>query len=228
MNRKITFSCAVLMAFASLTALLIADTLVVSKSGYYLLRDGANGPELSQIESVVVLSDNPTPTPVPPVPPNPVSGRVKKLYDAALLAVGDPARNQTALELSVLYRESAKKVRDGTISGMQNFTAFVKAATDMVLDSSAKSQAWMPFKTALTDEIVKLAQEGANDEAYAKLLDDASVGCESSAPKDLRAIDIDRIIKIIQIILELLKLIPTADAPALQDAAPAAGGSVQQ
>lgn len=99
--------CAVLMLSALLVLLCAsasADTLVVAKSGYWILSQDAFGvPTLRKIDSVVKLDEE---VPSPPLPP-PALGIHRTAVQTATAAVADPNKANTKKALSELYRTVA-------------------------------------------------------------------------------------------------------------------------
>lgn len=143
--------------------------------------------------------------PVPPTPPSPstLTVRAKAIRDAALTATADTERELTAQKLAVLYDQIAIKIRSGSISGAEQIAAVSKAGADIL--TGGKVAPWKPFRDTLTTQVVKLAQEGGDDVAYAKLFDEVSAGLLASVSP--QAIDLtkwrDFIVWVIETIMRL-------------------------
>lgn len=178
-------------------------SLVVTKAGYYLLSQDANGvPLLTKISKVIDLGkpdDEPEPTPT-------LTVRAIAVRDAALRATADPKRDETAAKLAELYRQVAKKVRTGELDGQSNISFVAKTGADLVMGQQglpADSPAWKPMRDAVGGYIVSLAQEGASNDAYAKLLDEAAAGLDASIV-NRAAIDQETLKKLIELILQIV------------------------
>lgn len=197
-----------------------AQVLVISKSGYYLLETAADGtPKLTPhagFKQVIIL-DQPGPAPGPgPTPPPVLNTRATALRDASLKATADRARDRTALMLSVLYAEIAKKARNGEVKGADNLAVLARTGADMVLAKSAQESippqtqaaveaAWKPMRDLLAAEWTALAQIAATDAGYAQLLEDAGAGLAASVPRaQAEAIDLQQLLAIIKLILDLI------------------------
>jgi hypothetical protein len=149
----------------------------------------------------IQLDASPIPDLDPPVPPDTLSERATAIYREAA-KVNDQA---TAAKLGSLYSEIAKKVTAGEIKTQATIAAVVKGATDMLLGD--KAAAWKPTRDVFGAQWVKLAQEGGKDADFAELLNEASDGFRAAGP-NAGAIDLNKILEIIRLIMELLKLIP--------------------
>jgi hypothetical protein len=185
------------------------------KDGRYFLVTFENGiPVNHPVNIRFVPFDGPEPEPEPS--PD-LTERSKAIRDSALKATSDPSRATTAQELAILYSEVGKKVTAGDIKGQANISAVIKGAADMLLSQKGATvvEAWKPMRNTLSDQWVKLAQETDKDAEFVKLLNETSSGLKASVPKALllkfaeaQAISIEMIMKIIQLIMEILKLIP--------------------
>jgi hypothetical protein len=193
--------------------------LIVSKSGYYVLEVGADGaptlkPITSRFKQVIVL-DGPAPNPTPDPSPT-LTERGKAVRDLAAKVV-DPKRAELATKLAILYGEIAKKVRSGEVKGQESIAFVVKSATDMVLKDGTLAQ-WQATRDAIGGYWAKLAQEGAADVEFAKLLEESAAGLQASVPAEAaKALDLAKILELIKLILDLLSKLP-------HDSFPAGGG----
>lgn len=173
----------------------------------------ANGNPVFTLDAdsvITIVGNSPTP-PQPPVPGPVLTARAIAVRDSSAKATTDPKRDATAGELGALYGEIAKKVRAKEIVGQSTIAAVVKGTTDMLLTpkGAAVEAAWKPTRDVIAAQWTKLAQEGGKDEDFVKLLEEAADGFNASV-KLVQAIDIQVILKIIQMIMELLKLFPAA------------------
>jgi hypothetical protein len=155
----------------------------------------------------VINPDGPV---VPPVVPDQLTERSKAIKAAAEAATSDPFREQTAQQLAGLYREIAKKVRDGSIKDGSLISFAVKYGTDQLLTGkgSTVSDAWKATRAVYDGQMKTAIQNGATDGKLAGLLDEVAIGLDASAPNAPLDFDIAMIIKIIEMIMEILKLIP--------------------
>ena len=110
-------------------------------------------------------------------------------------------------------------VSDGSIPPDQALGA-IKAATNLVLNEMADKEAWGPWRTAVGEALTKLQQEGSltTKAHYVAAFREIASGLNAATghnPASLRAppangildgIDIAKIIELIKLILELLKL----------------------
>ena len=133
---------------ACLPAAAQADTtLVVARSGYYiLLQDAAGVPMLVKITSVINL-DVPTKPPEPP-PVNPPLDVHRAAVTTATAAVTDPNKANVRKALAELYR---------TVAGLPVTTrAQLVQATD-TLFNALNLPAWAPWKTAVDRSLAGFA-----------------------------------------------------------------------
>lgn len=150
------------------------------------------------------------PVPDDPGTPQPELGKIAKAFcERAASVSGDPNRATTALELATLYREVAKKVRAGEIKTPETILKVIRGAADLLLGQKKVAQQWQPTRDLLSTYWTKLSQESSNDADFAKLLEETAIGLEASTPNlrgEARQINVERILEIIRIIMELLKL----------------------
>lgn len=132
------------------------------------------------VAPVKIISPTPSPTP-PPTPPTPgLSEFAKVIKTSAEKATADPNRQETAAALAAAVIELKKLVDAKTITTYQQ----VSQATAFLWDNTVKTaEPWKPTRTAVMDQLAKLAQEGAQAGGYAACLDDVADGLLASAPK---------------------------------------------
>jgi hypothetical protein len=205
--------------FALLLALLIAPlSLAAEKSlvdftgqpGKYLVTVNANG--TMSVEKVTIIKvGGPVVPPVdPPIDPpvDPVlTPRATAIRDAAAKATADTTRDKTAMELSVLYGEIAKRIKSGEIKGQDAIAFIAKTAADTIINKTNAPTAWKPARDALGAQWTKLAQEGGKDADYAKLLEEASAGLAASISLP-QAFNLAEILELIKLILDLISKLP--------------------
>jgi hypothetical protein len=187
----------------------ILDTTGTPPGRYYAQIDiAADGHVTAKlIPDVIRLDGKPTPPPDPK--PDVLTARATAIKAAALKVTGDANRDKTALELAALYEEIGKKVTAGEIKGPDTIAAVAKGAADILLSQGNRSAAWQGVRDAISTQWSAVAQEGGKDADYAKLLGEISDGLTASVQQP-QAIDIAMIMKIIQLIMGILKLIPQA------------------
>lgn len=148
--------------------------------------------------------------PVDPVlPPDKLTERSKAIKAAAEAATSDPSREQTAQQLAALYREIAKKVRDGSIKDPSVISFAVKYGVDQLLTGkgSAVTDAWKATRGVYDGQMKTAIQNGDTDAKLAGLLDEVAIGLDASALNGPLDFDIAMILKIIEMILEILSMI---------------------
>lgn len=125
------------LAVLAISSPAAGQTLVVTKSGYYLLtQDAAGAPVLSKIPQVITLGEAPTKPPDSPDPQTPEAAHRTAIREATI-AVVDTNKANTKLALSKLYQ---------TIAGLpvtersQLFTA-----TDLLFNA-LNLPVWVPWK----------------------------------------------------------------------------------
>lgn len=151
-----------------------ADTLVITKAGYFLLVQDADGnPSLVKITNVIRLGEP------GPVPDPTLTDRAKAVLQVAQ-AVQEPKRAETARMLAVEYRAVAKQVTTGQLATQPLILLATKAAADLVLAQQQAVQQWKAVRDLLSSEWTKLVQEGGVDGDYAKLLVEVAEGLEAS------------------------------------------------
>lgn len=212
----IGFMCCAVCGTAQAQTITAVD--VSGLQGTYLLTVQGSGQVT--LAPITLVRPGPTPTPVPPVvPPTPtLTPRSITIRDAALKSTADPSRNETAQDLNDLYSEIAKKIRAGQVKGQVNISQLCKMSADIVL--AGKEGPWQPFRDALSSQFVTLVQDGGDDAAFATLLVEVSAGLLASISRQAveiadRGVDIARILKIIDMIMKFLELLPSADGRSL-------------
>ena len=183
-------------------------TIALWESKSYLIRTTPGHPpsfDPVTIAYVQLGTDGPVPPPPPP-PPSTLTVRAKAIREAALKAVADPARFETAQKLAIFYEQLGIKIKAGEIKGLDQITAITKAGADMILVGNG--DAWKPFRDTLTAQATALAQEGGDDAGYVKLFEDVRSGLMSTVPQqELRSVGAPDWEKWLKIILEILAIV---------------------
>lgn len=201
--------CVAPLSAQSVTAV---DVTGLSDGNYVLtIRSGQ-----ATLRPLVLVPVGPLPTPTPgpiPVPtptPSPtLSERAKAIMEAAKLVQGDTDRAGTAQAITLLYRQLADSIKTGKLGSDQAVMASaVKMATDLLLTQRGKPAelGWAPVRDKISDEWVKVVQQGGTRDSYAALLTECADGIAASTPND-KSLDpaiIELIMQIIQIVLKLL------------------------
>lgn len=205
-KRLLTF-----LLLIAITTPLAAQAVILDVSGakpgkyYYQLNVAPGGiVTVSPLSQVIRLTD-PTPGPQPQPDPDDLTARALQIKNAALAVTSDDQRGATAAALAALYREIATKIGDGTVKGQEAGAFMVKTGSDMLLTARKSREAWSPVRSLLTQMWSTLAQEGATDADYARLLQEAATGLEASCADEDPQIDIAMIIQIVKLVLELLE-----------------------
>jgi hypothetical protein len=159
---------------------------------YLLKRDGSS----VTLEKVQIIK------PDVPIDPDPDLGRVKKFQNVATVLIEQTDEVEVAKNLMALYQGMAQKSRPPKplYTTPQQLEENIKTATDIFLIQSEKKELWQNFRELLTQEWVKIAQEGGNMEDYALLLDDASQGLAIATNSQNAEFDITKIFKILEIL----------------------------
>ena len=178
---------------------ILAIDITGAANGRYVL-------EITDSEVAIVpltlLSVVPGPTPpTPPVPdPDPLPRRGAEIKRAAT-PIGAP---ETAQKLAYLYRQIAGLIDDGTLSGQQQIGLMLSKSQEMLI-SRSEAPKWKPVTDLVSTHWTAMVQEGADDAEYSDYLREAADGLSASAgDKALDPSWIELVMKIIQIILELL------------------------
>lgn len=150
----------------------------------------------------IVIAANETPTP-PPIKPDPTLTERGKLIRQAALAVNEPKRDETATTLAATYREIANQITAGKIKGHANISFALKTAADLILIQQRATSEWQPVRAVLGSQVTTLVQDGAPDNAYAQLLGEVADALDSIVTKQ-QAINLEMILKLIELILELI------------------------
>lgn len=167
-------------------------------AGLYAVQDG---------QIVRVREVTPDSPPVPPQPPAPskLTDRAKAIKAAAdkVPTTADPQRESNAQQLALLYREIAKKITEGKIQGQELAAFAVKYGSDSLL--AGVKAVWQPVRDVFSEQWAAVVQEGGDDAAYVKLLNEAADGLNASAPK--KELDPEKLKRIMEIVLMILELI---------------------
>lgn len=195
-----------IIALLMLTATAAAQAVVLDVSGaqpgkyYYQVNVQSGGVITVQpINQIIKLTD-PVPTPTP----DQLTARSLRVRDASKAVTGDADREATAAILAAYYREIATKVKAGEIKGKEQIAFAIKTGCDMLLTSRKASAPWDPVRSVAAEYWTALAQDGATDADYAKLLDEVAIGLDASHNGQPQ-IDMAMIIQIIKLVIELLE-----------------------
>lgn len=180
------------------------------------------------LEQTVKLAEvstlpNPNPNPIPS-PGSPFEQEVERITRAALAAGGTKT---TGAAISSAYSFVADAVANGSILPANALPA-VRAATDMILSNQADRAAWQVWRTSIGDALTVLplttkeqyvatlrsVSAGMNQATgfsptTAQLVDFANAKIKASAlaaPGILDGIDLAKLIELIRLILDLLKM----------------------
>jgi hypothetical protein len=204
----------VLSAQDRVTAIDVSDlaegqSLVVTKKGGVIT-----------VRPLTLLKTGQTPTdPVDP-PPGPVLTAFEKEIQAQTktVLVNEGGSKTTGAALSEVYSRVSAGVSNGSIAPEQSLAA-IKAATNLVLAEMPDKASWGGWRTAVSDALSALQQEGslATKAQYAAAYKQVANGLNAATGYSpialtkpgkgiLDGIDIDKIIKLIELIMTLLKL----------------------
>lgn len=187
----------------------------IDRAKAYTLEFLADGtPVLTPTRIVSPGGPGPNPTPAPG-PLTPLENAVQAHTVKALAAGGTKT---TGAGLSEVYSRVAASVGAGTIPPDQSLAA-VRAATNAVMLEVDDDAAWTPWRTAVGEELTRLQQEGSlttkaqHVSAFKQIAGglNAATGYSPlmparSAKGILDGIDIDKILKLIDLIIKLLTL----------------------
>lgn len=188
---------------------LVVPTTAAEKVKIYNLPAGLYMAQGDEIVGVELVGPSVPDVPTPPVNPDQMTDRSKAIKAAAEGATSDPYREQTAQQLASLFREIAKKVRSGEIKDPSVISFAVKYGVDQLLTGkgSTVTDAWKATRAIYNSQMKTAIQNGDNDAKIATLLDEVAIGIDASAPNAPAEFDIMMIIKIIEAIMEILKMI---------------------
>lgn len=199
---------ALLLVSITIPSFAAEPVLVVTKSGFYLLTEDANGVPVTTKINKVVSTDG-TPPNIPPgggdtpIPPPPVESEITKQVREWAVQAGD-ARGATAM--SLVIKEVVKQSQAGTINDADIYTA-IGRANDAVLKSLGTLDKWTTFRgnTQLGGLLTKLAQTGGipNQKAKERILLEVAAGLDTAYPD--AALDGALLQKILQIIMIIIQ-----------------------
>lgn len=192
------------------------------------------------VRKISLLQSGTTPTdpddPVDPPPPagTPFEKEISRITKTALDAGGTKT---TGAGISAIYSLTADAVSSGQVPPDKALEA-VRAGTNLVLSTAADKETWKTWRQSLSDALAALQQDGAlkTKEQWTATLRSVSKGMNAvtgftgdtrnpramaeSGPGILDGIDISKIIELIKMFLELLKIFtggaattPAAPAP---------------
>jgi hypothetical protein len=197
--RPVAMLAFLLAVLTSATATAQLTVYRIDSAGYYAVQDGR------LVCVTIVTPDNP----VPPPDDDTLTARAAAIKAAAEAVTSDPQRTKTAQQLAELYRQIGAKVTAGQVKGQATIAFAVKYATDTLLNGKGRqaAEAWQPVRDVFSQQWAAVLNAGGSDADYAKLLGECATGLNASAPGEPQ-IDIAMIIKIIEMVLEILKLLP--------------------
>lgn len=139
------------VTFVAVSSLLLAtplsqaETLVVTKTGYYLLsQDAAGNPVLTKISTVIVLGDAPPPG---PDPTNPAEAQHRAAVRTATTKVTDPNKANIKLALSKLYQ---------TVAGLPvTERSQLVTSTDLLFNALALGDPWKIWKAEVDASLAR-------------------------------------------------------------------------
>lgn len=188
----------------------------------YVIEVSADGSVTVNVTRIVTVGTSPAPGPTDPNPPagSPFQQEITRQTKTVLINQG--GSKTTGAALSTVYSLVAGKVADGSIKPESAFAA-INAASSVVLVNSDDGPAWDSWRKTLSEALTKLQQEGSltTKDQIAKTFKEIAAGMDAAtgykpamlhdaaqAPGKgiLGGIDIDKLIKIIELVMTLLKL----------------------
>lgn len=201
--------------------------------GSYIVTVGADKSVTVNPIRVVRPGSGPTqPPPVVPGDPTAFEAEVERLTKDTLTKGGSPT---TGAALSSVYSLVADEVAAGRVAPASAIPA-VKAGTDLVMSKQADAAAWLPWRTAVGDALTTVLPAGTTKDQYAAAFRQVSNGLKRASgfagdpralllrataatlggkalPESIRkdfgildGIDFAKLIELIKLIMELLKL----------------------
>lgn len=233
-GKVITLALCLLVATATAAEPAILDTSGVADGKYYYEIVIANGEvtSLRPLTKVLRLSGNPVPPSDPDPGPDTLPTKVKVLTTTALQSGATPT---TALGLASVYSFVGDEVRAGKVPHLSSLQ-LIKSTTDAVLLTQADGAKWTTWRTEIGNLIALLQQQQKlqTKENYADMLSNISDGLKRAvantagvdnyqaalseintliAKRDpnvpsnfLGGIDIAKLMELIRLIMELIKI----------------------
>ena len=200
----------------------------LEKGKVYTLEVAADGSVTltpATIKTVGPGAPIPNPPPGPNPPPAPVTPLEKEVQVQTKAVLDAGGTKTTGAALSTVYSLVGDKVEDGSIPTNQALPAIL-AATNLVMGQAADKDKWVVWRTAMSAALTKLQQEGSltTKAQYVATFKQIATGLNgatgfSIAPASLLdsprtvkelgilgGIDIQKIMDLIKLILDLLKL----------------------
>ena len=173
--------------------------LLISGGRYFVVNvDSGSVPTVKEVTKVVNVDGG---TPKPPVTnPDTVRGKVKSLAEQA----GEPLMARALAE--GVYNQIAKHLESGLVDWKQA-QALISAASDVAIGESEKKAAWGTWRSKLGEIIDDLQRQGKLEtkEQQLQFLEDVASGLQDSAKG--AALDLDRLLEIIDKLIPFIKLI---------------------
>jgi hypothetical protein len=161
--RKSSLWLAIAFVLGCGVALASQPVLVITPAGYFYLETGEDGSPISvPVDRIVDLrggspGDPDTPAPEPDTP----DIELTRLAKGWAESVDDPQGSQ-AMEL--VYLQIADAIKAGHLT-IDTAPAALAAASDTVLATLGKADAWKPFRASAGDELTERRQRGKVDSA---------------------------------------------------------------
>jgi len=188
----------------------------------YVIEVAADGAVTVNVTRIVSVGGAPAPGPTDPNPPAGSPFQQEITRQTKTVIVNQGGSKTTGAALATVYSLVGDKVADGSIPTDQAFGA-IKAATNLVLNNADDGPAWDTWRATISATLTKLQQEGslttkaqisATFREIAAGMNAATgfkpamlEGPEQAPGKGiLGGIDIDKLIKIIELVMQLLKL----------------------
>jgi len=187
--------------------------------GSYVLTVGADGSVSLRPTRLIRVGSNPLPPSDPQPPLSPFATEVRNQATTVLNSGGSPT---TAAAISIVYSRTADRVAADSLPLGSIFTA-LKDATDAVMALQSDRDKWPGFRTALSDALATLQQQGqlTTKEQYVSALRDISRGVADAAGYTpavqemvesknaeqpfIGGIDIARLLELLNLILTILE-----------------------
>jgi hypothetical protein len=200
-----------------------ADPVLVeglTQGDYHLKVDAAGKVTIRPLQ-VIRVTAGPTDPSDPPTAPNPEFAEAVRLLTKEALSNG--GTKTTGAAISSLYSLVADAVEAGSIelTGQMSWSVALKDGTNKILTLQADKAKWADFRTDLGDALTEIAATGKLDTKaeVADALRSIAAGMNAATGfsgqtnarilgggKVLEGIDIAKLIELLKMILELLKL----------------------
>lgn len=212
--KKGIISTLIVLAMAS-TAAAQSTFVFEVEAGTYSLVVGADGK--ATLIHVVVLTPGGTPvgpiTPAdpptdPPKPPADPTTPLAKEVQSAADAVTHEQRAETAAALSIVYRQGADFLKDGTLKTPEQAIQWAKMGTNIALRQTRGTAKWQPVRDVIGSGLDDLARKGQLQttehyaDAFGQIADGLSASAGDTSAFNFAAL-LELLIKLLPIILAL-------------------------